>query len=156
MHSLTIIPGNSHPAQTDGIALNGTLLRWYSFEWKSFNWQNFPLGWPVASASWSLCQTLCPLTFLPYHMCFPEFHDEELDNDEQYEYEEGHKDQQQDTTLLLCQSPILPICFCRENARALDRLRGFFWSLRNIYSICKILWRIIAERKRWGRALPRR
>ena len=99
--------------------------RWYSIEWKSFNWQNFPLGWPMASASWSLCKALCPLTFLPYHMCFPEFHDEELDNDEQYEDEEGHEGQQQDTAVLLRQSPIQPICFCRENARALNRLRGF-------------------------------
>ncbi|KAL0626993.1 Zinc finger protein [Plecturocebus cupreus] len=34
----------------------------------------------------------CPLTFFPYHMCFPELHDEELDYDEEYENEEGHQD----------------------------------------------------------------
>lgn len=70
-------------------------------------------------------------------MCFPEFHDEELDNDEQYEYEEGHEDQQQDTALLLCQSPMLPICFCRENARALDRLRGFLITEEYIQKFAK-------------------
>lgn len=74
-------------------------------------WQSFPLGWPIVWASCSLRQVLCPLAFFPYDMCFPNLHDEELDDDEENENEEGDEAQQQVATILPHQPHKLTIRF---------------------------------------------
>lgn len=68
-----------------------------------------------------------PLTSLPHHVRFPELHYEELDDDEEYEDEEGHKGEQQDAVFPLHHPHVLKTGFYTGNKRNLDssRLVGF-------------------------------
>lgn len=96
----------------------------------------FPLSQTSVATPWRAPSGPLPLTSFPHHVRFPKLHYEELDDDEEYEDEEGHEGEQQNAIFLPDHAHILKTGFYTENDRNLDSSRLVCFCYRGI---CMIL-----------------